>query len=340
MKYATLRALETHLEEASPDHFASLYAILGKDDFHRKTACNRLIHFLLGPNKESSLALTTLEGEGLAAKTLSNALCSATLFSQKGWVVIHNSEKLSKPSMEWLEAYFAKPTPHITLILTAPGLHHGTHFFKKIEKFGVVLDIADEKPWEKERSCTEWAQAFLTGAGKITDPATAQALVKQVGTDGENLRQEMEKLICFVGERREISLKDITAICSGVNSETVWQLGEAIFKLDAPAALRISHALLDEGTALLSLLRQIRSQFQTDLQVCAILAGGGSPADVTAQFGYMKGSILERHCQAARHYGLKRFREGLLKIDASELQAKNSAPELDLIEVLIARLTK
>jgi DNA polymerase-3 subunit delta len=132
----------------------------------------------------------------------------------------------------------------------------------------------------------------------------------------------------------------VATICTGINQETVWQLGEAIFKLDAQAALRIGHALLDEGTALLSLLRQIRTQFQTDLQVAAILASKGSPADVTALFGYMKGTILDRHCQAARHYGFERFKAGLLKIDEAELQAKNSTPERELFEVLIARLTR
>ncbi len=332
MKYTALRALEKHLEEAAPDHFSALYTILGKDAFQRKTAYERVMKFLVG----DALALTGLEAEGLDIRTLSDALYSSSLFSQKCWVAIHNCEKLPKPSMEWLEAYFAKPTPKMTLLLTAASLHHGTTFFKKVEKYGIVLDIAEEKPWEKERSCIEGVQAYLKGV----DSQTAHAIVKQVGTDGETLVQEMEKLICYVGGRREISVKDVAAICTGINSETIWQLGEAIFKLDASTALRIGHALLDEGTPLLSLLRQIRSQFQTDLQVAALLAGGASPAEVTALFAYMKGAILDRHCQAARHYGLERFKAGLLKIDEAELQAKNSAPERELLEVLIVRLTR
>lgn len=54
----------------------------------------------------------------------------------------------------------------------------------------------------------------------------------------------------------------------------------------------------------------------------------------------MKGTILERHCQVARHYGLERFKGGLLKIDEAELQAKNSFPERKLLETLIVRLTR
>lgn len=339
MKYGTLRALEKHLEEAAPDHFAALYAVLGKESFQRKMAFDRLLNVLLGEQK-SKLAVTALEGEGLDVRSLADALYSSSLFSQKSYVAIHDSDKIPKPSMEWLEGYFAKPTPRTTLVLTASGLHHGTNFYKKIEKYGVVLDIAEEKPWEKERSCIDWAQHFLSRAGKTIDPQTAQTFVKQVGTDGMTLVQEMEKLICYVGERNKIVQKDLSDICTGINSETIWQLGEAVFKLDAPSALRISHALLDDGTPLLTLLRQLRSQFQTDLQVCAILAKGGSPSDITALFGYMKGTILDRHCQAARTYGLKRFTDGLLRIDAAELSAKNSANERELIEVLIVRLTR
>lgn len=333
MKYSALRAFEKHLEEAAPNHFSSLYALLGKDPFQRKIALERLLRFLQGEK-------AVLDGEGLEIRSLVNQLHSNSLFSRKTVVVLHNSDKLPKPSMEWLEAYFAKTTPDIFLVLTASTLHHGTHFFKKIEKYGVILEFAEEKPWEKEKSSVDWVQAHLSALNKTIDAQTAQALVKQVGTDGETLFQEMEKLVCYVGERRAITVQDVRTICIGVNNENVWQLGEALFRLDAAAALRIGHALLDEGTALLSLLRQIRTQFQTDLQVSTILAKGGSPADVTALFGYMKGKILEQHCHAARHYGWDRFKSGLLKIDEAELQAKSSYPERQLLEVLIVRLTK
>jgi DNA polymerase-3 subunit delta len=166
-------------------------------------------------------------------------------------------------------------------------------------------------------------------------------LIKQIGTDPALLYQELEKLICYTDGRKEITSQDIHAICSTVNIETIWQLGDAIFRRDPGTALRISKGLLDDGTAFLGLLRQIRSQFETKFQIASLLANGGSPGDVTHFFPYMKGSILDQHVQAAKNYGLQKLKEGLLKIDEMEIKAKNSLADPDILnEILMTRLTK
>jgi len=78
-----------------------------------------------------------------------------------------------------------------------------------------------------------------------------------------------------------------------VSIDTGWQLGDALFRRDALTALKIGKALLMDGTALIALLRQIRSQYQTAFQVATILELGGSSADISKQFPYMRGGILE-----------------------------------------------
>jgi DNA polymerase-3 subunit delta len=91
---------------------------------------------------------------------------------------------------------------------------------------------------------------------------------------------------------------------------------------------------------LIVLLRQLRSQFQTEIQICTILAQGGGASEVTRQFTYMKGCILERHMALAQSYGLQNCKNGLLSIDETELQAKNSALEASLLaDLLMIKLT-
>ena len=100
--------------------------------------------------------------------------------------------------------------------------------------------------------------------------------------------------------------------------------GEAIFCRDAAAALRIAMALLEEQ-ALLPLLRQMRSQFQTEYQVCLLLVQGKHAQDIAQEFPYMKGQILERHMWQARQYGLEAFKRGLIALDIAESRVKNSS---------------
>ena len=339
MKYTSLRAFEKHLEEAAPSHFSNLYLIIAKDSFARKEAADKLSHILLADQKAPHFSLKVFQAEQHPMEAVLAELNSGSMFSEKSVLLVQNAEKYSKGVLEKLEPYFLNPSKKTYLVLCIAALTATTTFYKKAEKAGIVLDIPEEKPWEKEKTMQAWLGAQANASGKKMTPQACQALVKQSGTDQATLHQELEKLICYCGDRVEITAQDVAVLCTTVNMETVWQLGEAIFRRDASAALRVSKGMLDDGTAFLGLLRQIRSQFQTEFQIACILATGGSATEVTQQFPYMKGQILDRHLHSARNYGKQKFKEGLLLIDATELQAKNSGADTDLLnELLIAKL--
>jgi DNA polymerase-3 subunit delta len=165
--------------------------------------------------------------------------------------------------------------------------------------------------------------------------------VKQTGLDSSFLFQELEKLLCYIGDRQEITQQDVVKICHHQPSDTIWQLGEALFKRDSVSALFISQSLLIEGQSLLPLLRQIRSQFQTQLHICMMLSNGKSAHEVSQEFPYLKGNLLDRTLQQASRYGLESFKQGILAIDATELRVKNSyADEKLLMELLVIQLTR
>lgn len=340
MKYSNLRAFEKHLQDASPAHFVNFYVVLAKDTFERKTSVDLLITALLKGKKEQGLALKIFDGDHVELGEIQEELQALMIFADKRVVLINQADKLSKSVIEFLVSYFENPNPAVYLILSAAAINHATNFYKKSEKTGVVLEIPEEKPWEKEKSMGEWIVNKVRSEGKRIEPQACQAILKQIGTDPAFVASEVEKLICYTGERVDITLADVGAVCTNVNTENAWQLGEAIFRCDAPSALRITKALLADGTPFLALLRQIRTQFQTEFQVCSILAGGGAGSDIERQFPYMKGNILNRHIQLAQGYGLPRFKKGLLKIDQTELMAKNSSTDHEfLADLLIVKLT-
>lgn len=339
MKYNNIRAFEKHLEAASPNHFVPIYMILGKDDFQRKQAYSLLVKQLLGDEASNPMSLKVFDEDKFQIEDVLAELNSNSFFSKKQVIVIHQAENLLKPAVEKLLSYYEKPSSTTFLVITASSISGATNFYKKSESAGVILEIPEEKSWEKEKSLVVWIEHKVASLGKKIEPAAAQLLLKQIGTDQATLNQEIEKTACYVGDKPQITIQDIQAICISVNIENVWQLGESIFKRDAATALRISLALIQDGTPLLMLLRQIRNQFQTDFQICTILSNGGTPFDVSKQFAYMKGQILEKHMQFSMNYGLQRFRKGLILIDEMELTAKNSSIEhAYLIERLISKL--
>ncbi|WP_068466551.1 DNA polymerase III subunit delta [Candidatus Protochlamydia phocaeensis] len=341
MKYDNLRAFEKHLEGASPHHFSPLYLILGKDHPECRESIELVLRFLAPNLQAREFSVRTFDGAQLGTEELLIELYSKNFFADKRVLYIQQAEKLKKPVLEQLEKGLSHLDRSLYFILSASSLSKQTSFYKAAEKEGVILELGEIKPWEKEKRLVEWVSKQAISGRKLMAYPVCQALVKYAGLDSALLGQELEKLFCYVGDRKEITLQDVSRICTPQSSDTIWQLGESLFRRDSASAVRIVQALLAEGQALLPLLRQIRTQFQTDYQICLLINQGKQASDIAHEFPYMKGTILDRHLFFAQQYGLAAFKQGLLAIDAMEMRVKNSqADEGLLAELLVTQLTR
>lgn len=202
-----------------------------------------------------------------------------------------------------------------------------------------MLDIPEEKPWQKEKSIADRIAKTVAAEGKTIDPAAADLLKQHLGTETALVKQELEKIFCYIAERKEITPEDICTLCSSVNIESAWQLGDAIFTFDIKGAIRMTKGLLNDGVQIIELLRQVRSQVKTKMQICSILHSGGGSQGVSKMFPYMRGNILNRNIEQAQKFGLERCRRGLIAIDNTELQVKSSSFDPSfLAEMLMFKL--
>jgi DNA polymerase-3 subunit delta len=341
VKYDNLRAFEKHLESAAPQHFAPIYTILAKEEAALKEAAYILIKALLPDQKNRDLHLLQFHTPPEQHSTIFMEADAFSLFASKQVIWLQQADKFKKEQMDLLLTYLQRSSlPHY-LIFSASNLNKNSLFYKVLEKEGVVLELSEMKPWEKEKGLMEWLQRLVAKEQKVMAPSTCQLFIHRCGVDVPMLQQELYKLFCYVGERQQIVPQDIEAICVATNTHTIWQLGEALFYWNSAVALNISHALLRDGQPLLPLLRQLRSQFQTHYQIATVLAQGGTAQHVIQDFPYMKGQILEKHLHMVQSYGLSYLKKGLLFIDAAEIQAKTVSIEDDLlIECLLIKLTQ
>ena len=335
MKYTHIKAFEKHL--GSPTDHSGLYLIICKDEYQRRKAVDPLVTTFL-PKKDG---LKIHDGSDLNMNVLMDDLSTPSFFSPRIVVLVNYADKLSVKEHESIIQYIGNPNPKAVLIFSAEAINHNLKFYKQLEKNGIVLEIASaDKPWEKEKLMTEWVIQEVNAQSKHIDMLSSQQLVQQVGTDASTLHQEIEKLICYVGDRKEITTKDVKAICGTTNQETIWQLNDAILRGDVSSSLRISKGLMSDGLVLLVLLRQIRTQFINGYQITSVMSSGGGAAEVSQVLPQLRGGILTRQMTSAQAYGLANFKKGLIAIDDTEVEAKNSSAEgYDLLsERLIIKL--
>ncbi len=317
MRYDNFLSFIKHLDEGKKVSLSPVYLIVASDESMLNLLVNRAR--VGGEKVLDDRCLSKLQEE----------LFGRSLFSSNS-LVIKLADSPSKEVEETLLKYLSKIDEGRSLILAAKKLPKNSKLPKAVEKLGVAYLGRELKPWELEPLLVSWISYEAINRGVQIDNQTALELVKRCECDATLLLQELEKLICFAG-RRAITRDDLAAISPEPLQFALWSLGEATLKRSAKC-YKILEALLHQNVSSIAIVRALRGQYQTLLQVCRLLSLN---REVAPDFPHLKGRILEKQIAIARDYSPKEATRRLVLIDEMESKLKSSsvtdAQNLDLL---------
>lgn len=133
---------------------------------------------------------------------------------------------------------------NVRLLISAGKVDKRKAFYKTLDKLGTVEPLAgwsvDDRDWAQQAEA--WAEKAIASRHKEISPEALAELVGRVGPNSRQLDTEVEKLTLYVGQRKEIALDDVNAICSRNKTARAFALGDALGDRDLPRLL----ARLDE----------------------------------------------------------------------------------------------
>lgn len=332
MKYTQFRAFEKHLQSAAPLHFSPIYCFIGKDSQERGLALDTL--------KKSLKIEEAIRYEPDREKEFLRDLDMTSLFQEKRLFHFQLGEKLSKNLSIQGEKRLGHLPPSTYVVFSAEVLSSKTSFYQALEKVGVILDMGELKPWEKERSCAEWLLDKAAKEGKTLSSDAANLLVRGSAYNLAILSKEWEKLLIYSGNQKTLHAKDVEEVCCLDPILSQWLLGEAILQKNPKLALEAGSRMLDQGHAVFTLLRQLRHQMMTALQLVSAKENGKLDL-VRAKFPYLKGQMFDRQLAGCAGWGSLSLARAIERIDDYEFKAKDAwdDPKL-LLNMLILRLTE
>lgn len=328
MKYQNVAAFDKHLQEAFPDHLSAVYLVATSCDFERKKMFDKLL--LVLQRKHAASHAVHFDATLAPIEAVLEELNTQSLFGGANLVVLDRIDKTK--DHEKLVRYIEQPNPNACLILGASSLKPVSDLYQKGKKEVVVLDLSDEKPWDKRRRLAEWLMGEAKRENKVLPSEAAAYLLDHIGLDMPGLHQELIKLICYVGERSAITLNDTKAISSCLNLSTGWQLAEGvIWGRDTVGADKTS-----DLSFLLMFIGQLRYQLQTGYQVAELL---DKPHEIARAFPQLRPQVLEKYISGARQKSAAYFHKGLNALFDLEMAAKSSQIDTALLfDRFIAKL--
>lgn len=313
MRFNQYKAFEKHLQSSFS---SSLYCLIMKDAEERSLAFDAL------KKQVQPETILIIEEE----KQLASALDSFSFFSGKQLLHVQGCEKFSKGMQTLLEKQIPSIPSSCVLVLSGERFSRENAFYKLVEKHGIILDLSEEKLWEKEKSLAEWLVEKAHQAKKTLDPRAVNALARGSQNSRALLAKEWDKLLTYVGERSSITFEDVESICSLSTLDSNWALGESLLAQNSKEALETAHRMLDQGISPFSILRGLRHQIKT-----AFFLSLGE----AERFPYLKGHMLEKQVKIAQEFGRDRLQTALQLIDYFEFKAKDVCDDPKLLLTLL-----
>jgi DNA polymerase III subunit delta len=241
---------------AAPKAPAPLVLVCGDDEFAVKQRAKQLYqqwcNDLGGLDHESIDASVANSGEALKALArLREALLTLPFFggSKVIWLRDCNflgderaatTQAVNEALAELAQELKAFSWQGVRLLISAGNVDKRKTFYKSIDKLGAVETFAGWSMEDRDWAATAetWARREIHARNKeISDEALGE-LVSRVGPNVRLLANEIEKLTLYAGDRKEIQVGDVEAICIRNKFARAFALGDAFGDRDLPRLLR------------------------------------------------------------------------------------------------------
>lgn len=320
------------LRSLASGKLGGVYFLFGEEEYLKEELATSIVAAHLDPATRD-FNFDQIRGSDTTPEALASVIATPPMMAEWRVVVVRDAQALaaSARTRSILEDTLEQQLPGLALILIAT-LPAGAkaQIYEKLKKQAnavalPLLNAADIPGWLMERARID---------GFELQAKAAQAMATAMGAELGVLRQELKKLCEFTGDRKQITLTDVTEVVGSVPRQNRWEwfdmLGERRFA-EARAALSI---LLDSGETGVGLVIGMGSHFIR----LGILASGGEKALEAALPPHQKW-LANRLGRQARLWKVQQLEEALDQLlRADRLLKSSNLGELPVLEEFILRL--
>lgn len=184
------------------------------------------------------------------------------------------------------------------LVITTDMVDKRRKLFKIIKKNGIIIDCSVPKGDRRadkiaqEVALTERMDVLLDRHGKTMDKDAYLAMYELTGFDMETFCDNLEKLISFVGDRKKITVKDVTFVLKRTKKDPIYELTNAIADRNLEASIFYLNSLMTDNFHPLQILASITNQIRKLLMIKDFVESShGSFCYPEIQYGLFKDKV-------------------------------------------------
>ncbi len=313
--------------------FSHLYLLYGEEAYLRRQYRDKLRAALVPA--DDTMNCSVYSGKDINASEVVDLAGTMPFFAERRVIIIENSGWLKSGNDQFLA--LVKAIPDTTyLILVEEETDKRSKLYKAVTANGyaALCEMQDEATLRK------WVMGLLKKENKLITPDALTLLLDKTGTSMENIRREVEKLVCYKYYDEGITASDVEELCIVQIQNQIFDMVEAVAQKKQKQALKLYYNLLALKEAPMKILALIARQFNMLLQVKEMKSKGYHESDIARQTGLNPYYPKKKYIPQAAQFRQAQLETALKAcVEAEEAVKTGRMPDLLSVELIIVSLS-
>lgn len=295
-----MRTLNEHIKNHT---FKNVYLIYGPEDYLRRQYRDKLKDAVLADG--DTMNYNYFEGKGIDVNEVIGLAQTMPFFADYRLIILENTRFFSSANDNLTE--FVKQIPETTiLVFVEESADKRNKLFKAVSQVGYAANMTSPD----QNTLIRWIAGLLKQENRRITKDDCLLFLSTVDLDMENIRQELEKLVCYTMGRDVITGEDIKAVCTVHTENRIFDMINAVAGKNKAQAMSLYNDLLTLREPPMRLLFLMARQFNTLLQIRE-LAEQGFPTNTIAQRTGMREFIVRKNMGLARKFTVDELKEAV-----------------------------
>lgn len=325
--------LKRLIQDLKNNQFSNVYLLYGEEAYLRKQYRDKLRQALVPEG--DTMNCSVYAGKDINVNEVADMAGTMPFFAERRVIIIEDSGWMKNGNDRITE--IVKSLPETTfLIFVEEETDKRSKLYKAItaKGYAALCEMQDEATLKK------WIMGLLRKENKQITAEALNLLLDKTGTNMENIRREVEKLICYRYYDEGITVSDVEELCVVQVQNRIFDMVEAVAQKNQKQALDLYYDLIALKEAPMKILALIARQFNMLLQVREMKKKGYPEAQIASQTGLNPYFLKKKYIPQAAQFHSSQLKAAIKAcVEAEEDVKTGRMSDMLSVELIIVSLS-
>lgn len=294
-----MKVIREHIKNGNYKRFYLLY---GSEEYLKKLYRDKMKAAIVKDGGDMNYSY--FEGKDIEEKKLVSAAQALPFFADYRLIVVENSGFFK--SQNNLSQLLANTPDTTVIVFVEDEVDKRNKLYKFVKDNGYVSEMngLDEK------NLKLFAASLFNRHNQKISEADISYLLEKIGSDMNNIVNEVEKLSSYLADREIVTREDIDAVITVQISGRIFQMIDAIGSSQTEKALELYYDLIAVREKPLSILYLIIRHFNILLQVKDLHSHANNSSSISEKVG-IPAFTVNKYISQARNFSFERLKDAM-----------------------------